>query len=94
MLLVYVTSKVKKVLVKKTKKCRDDACKSKGTRWDDASESKETRWDDACNYCAVITPCLCYIQFIDLALVTYSPRARSINRILHERGVNTNLFHN
>ena len=43
----YITSKVKS-FNKKTKKCRDDACKSKGTRWDDACKSKGTRWDDAC----------------------------------------------
>ena len=35
-------------VINKTKKCRDDACKSKGTRWDDACKSKGTRWDDAC----------------------------------------------
>ena len=40
---LYIT-KSKKVLIKKTKKCRVDACKSKGTRWDDACKSKGTRW--------------------------------------------------
>ena len=33
---------------KKLKKCRDDSCKSKGTRWDDSCKSKGTRWDDSC----------------------------------------------
>ena len=33
---------------KKLKECRDDSCKSKGTRWDDSCKSKGTRWDDTC----------------------------------------------
>ena len=40
--------KVRKFLQKKLKKCRDDSCKSKGTRWDDSCKSKGTRWDDTC----------------------------------------------
>ena len=42
------TIKTKKVLTKKLKKCRDDSCISKGTRWDDSCKSKGTRWDDSC----------------------------------------------
>ena len=35
--------------LKKTKKCRDDACKSKGTRWDDSCKSEGTRsWNNTC----------------------------------------------
>ena len=30
-----------KSFYKKLKKCRDDSCKSKGTRWDDSCKSKE-----------------------------------------------------
>ena len=38
------TSKVKKFQKTRKSACRDDACKSKGTRRDDASKSKGTRW--------------------------------------------------
>ena len=38
MLLVKVNQKI---FNKKLKKCRDDSCKSKGTRWDDSCKVKE-----------------------------------------------------
>ena len=46
--LYCIAGNAKKVLTKKLKKCRDDSCKSKGTRWDDSCKSKGTRWDDSC----------------------------------------------
>ena len=51
------------MLAKVKEQGRDDACKSKGTRWDDACKSKGTRWDDACTEqvklaCVVSHACL------------------------------------
>ena len=45
LLLLILLQVNQKSFNKKLKKCRDDSCKSKRTRWDDSCKSKGTRWD-------------------------------------------------